>query len=97
MSSMTTMGECQLCGKVRNLAPIQDHRVCEECYNLVTAILIRMLKDPDLWKLINHLLNVSPYHIVETTGYTEPDAPAEPEVASFKDVTSRRRAHKNLR
>jgi hypothetical protein len=56
-----------------------------------------MLKDPDLWKLINHLLNVSPYHIVETTGYTEPDAPAEPEVASFKDVTSRRRAHKNLR
>ena len=41
-----------------------------------------MLSNRELWELIHQKLNVSPAVI---SGYTEPDAPAEPELASFSD------------
>jgi hypothetical protein len=97
---MINMGECQLCGNVRKLAQVQDHVICEQCYHAVIAILMRILKDPEIWKLINDQLVVSYVDVVSLVdaGYTEPDAPAEPSVASFRNrsVASRRRSHKNL-
>lgn len=98
---MSTIGECELCSHVRKVAPVKDHVICEQCYHAVIEILLSMLSNRELWELVHQRLNVSPPVITETTGsveikpvlsgYTEPDAPAEPSRAQF-----RRRSHKNL-
>jgi galactose-1-phosphate uridylyltransferase len=76
--------------------------VCINCFQAVINVVLAMLEDRDLWDLIAQKLNVSPPRITETSGvivikpvisgYTEPELPAEPELATF-----RRRSHKNLR